>query len=392
MSIPLPGGSVRLIKDTHPYTVLTFQEAIEVSSNIVMAKVGAIIGSERFYRQARNFGFGIPTGVDLPGEVRGRLKKPQEWSGTTLQTMAYGYEVAATPLQIAAAYAAVANKGILMKPYVVSQVRNEEGKILREQKPQMIRRVISEETARALTNAFEGVVERGTAKDVRMNGVRIAGKTGTSRKYIDGKYSEKSYTASFVGFFPVEDPQIVCLVMMDNPRAKGYYGGVTAGPVFRAIADRIINTSTNLSMPPRSPQSERKLAGVSVPDVRNVQKHIAEKILNGHGFTVESFGDGDVVVRQSPEPGRRIEPGDAVKIILAGETPVDSNGMVAVPDLRGMSVRRAVNRLVVDDLEARVEGVGVVMQQVPAPGVKVPTGTLVHLRCEPRPILSTVLY
>jgi beta-lactam-binding protein with PASTA domain len=129
-----------------------------------------------------------------------------------------------------------------------------------------------------------------------------------------------------------------------------------------------------------------------VPDVRNVQKHIAEKILNGHGFTVESFGDGDVVVRQSPEPGRRIEPGDAVKIILAGETPVDSNGMVAVPDLRGMSVRRAVNRLVVDDLEARVEGVGVVMQQVPAPGVKVPTGTLVHLRCEPRPILSTVLY
>jgi cell division protein FtsI (penicillin-binding protein 3) len=401
MKVLLPGGKIRLIKDTKDHDVLTFQEAIEVSSNIVMAKVGPLIGPERFFRQARDFGFGIPTGIDLPGEVRGRLKKPQEWSGTSLQTMAYGYEVAATPLQIAAAYAAVANRGVLMRPYIVAQVKNQNGEVVREQKPQMIRRVISEETAQRLTEAFEGVVERGTAKDVRIAGVRIAGKTGTSRKYIDGKYSTESYTASFVGFFPVEDPQLVCLVMLDNPRAKGYYGGITAGPVFRAIVERIINTSSRFAPVPRKASGETKLAdasepgrqlGVTVPDVRNVRKTIAEKILEGHGLKVEVFGEGDVVVRQSPEAGQRVEPGDAVKIMLMGQPKSDTNGMITVPDLRGMSVRRAVNRLVVDDLEARVEGSGVVVQQWPAPGTQVATGSTVRLLCEPRPILSTVLY
>ncbi len=109
-------GRQRTITDTHPYDWITFQQAIELSSNIVMAKFSPALGPERLYRQARNFGFGIPSGVDLPGEVRGKLKKPGEWSGTTLQTMAYGYEVAVTPIQIACAYAAIANKGVLMRP------------------------------------------------------------------------------------------------------------------------------------------------------------------------------------------------------------------------------------------------------------------------------------
>lgn len=392
MKILLPGGKVRSIKDTHEYDVLTFQEAIEVSSNIVMAKVGPSIGPERFYRQARDLGFGIPTGVDLPGEVRGKLKKPQEWSGTSLQTMAYGYEVGVTPLQLVVSYAAVANKGVLMKPFILMQLKNQDGEVLREQKPQMIRRVIAEETARLLTNAFEGVVERGTAKDVRIAGMRIAGKTGTSRKYIDGKYSDQSYTASFVGFFPVEDPQIVCLVMLDNPRAKGYYGGTTSGPVFRAIAERIINASSRFTPTPRLQETDAKLAGVTVPDVRSVQRNIAEKILEGHGLKVETFGEGDVVARQLPEPGKRVEPGDAVKLTLTGDVVIDTQGMTTVPDVRSMSVRRAINRLIVEELEVRVEGSGVVVQQSPASGQRVPTGTTVYLQCEPRPIVSTVLY
>ncbi|MGH2569191.1 MAG: penicillin-binding transpeptidase domain-containing protein [Bacteroidota bacterium] len=388
----LPGGKFRLIKDTHEHDLLTFQEAIEVSSNIVMAKVGPQIGSERFYRQARDFGFGIPTGVDLPGEVRGRLKKPQEWSGTSLQTMAYGYEVGVTPLQLTAAYAAVANRGILMKPYIAKQVKNENGEVLREQEPQAIRRVVSEETARRLTSAFEGVVERGTAKEVRIAGVRIAGKTGTSRKYIDGKYSSESYTSSFVGFFPVEDPQIVCLIMMDSPRAKGYYGGVTTGPVFRSVAERILNTSSRIQRAPSAQQDDGRLAGVAVPDVRNLQVSIAKKILQGHRLKVESFGGGDVVIRQSPEPGKRIERGDAVKLLLTGEAVADAMGMMTVPDVRGMSVRRAINRLVVDEFEIRLDGSGVVVQQSPPPGYRVPIGSAVSLQCEQRPIMATVLY
>ncbi|HEY5616082.1 MAG TPA: penicillin-binding transpeptidase domain-containing protein [Bacteroidota bacterium] len=390
--VNLPGGKYRFINDTHEHDVLTFQEAIEVSSNIVMAKVSPLIGPERFYRQARDFGFGIPTGVDMPGEVRGRLKKPQEWSGTSLQSMSYGYEVAATPLQIVAAYAAVANKGILMKPYILSQVKDQDGDFVRERKPQVIRHVVSEQTANMLTAAFEGAVERGSAKDVRIEGMRIAGKTGTSRKYIDGKYSIESYTSSFAGYFPADDPQIVCLVMMDNPRSKGYYGGITSGPIFKAIAERIINTTSRFGKTPEKQSSESKLAGITIPDVRNLKVGIASKILEGHGLTVESFGEGDVVVRQSPEPGKRVEHGEAVKLALTGEPGANKNGMMTVPDVRGMSIRRAMNRLVVDEFEVRVEGSGVVTQQSPAPGQKVPIGTAVRVLCEPRAIVSTALY
>jgi cell division protein FtsI/penicillin-binding protein 2 len=390
--VNLPGGKFRLINDTHEYDVLTFQEAMEFSSNIVMAKVSPIIGPERFYRQARDFGFGIPTGIDMPGEVRGRLKKPQEWSGTTLQTMAYGYEVAVTPLQLAAAYAAVANKGVLMKPYILGEVKDPDGEVVASKQPQIIRHVISEQTAQMLTEAFVGVVERGTAKDVRIAGMPIAGKTGTSRKIIDGKYSIGSYTSSFAGYFPADDPQIVCVVMMDNPRSQGYYGGITSGPVFRAIAERIINTTSRFSKTPEKLPEETKLAGVTIPDVRNLKVDIAGKILEGHGLTVETFGEGDVVVRQSPEPGKRVEHGDAVKLVLTGEPDADKNGMMTVPDVRGMSIRRAVNRLVVDEFEVRVEGSGVVVQQLPAAGQKARIGTAVRVVCEPRTIATTVLY
>jgi cell division protein FtsI (penicillin-binding protein 3) len=379
------------ITDTHPYEWLTFQEAIELSSNIVMAKVGPTIGPERLYRQARNFGFGIPTGIDLPGEVRGKLKKPNEWSGTTLQTMAYGYEVSVTPLQIAMAYAAVANKGVLMKPYVVSEVQDRDGEVLFEQRPQVIRKVISEQTAALLTQAFEGVVERGTAKDSRIQGVRIAGKTGTSKKVIDGHYGVGTYTGSFVGFFPVEDPQVVCLVMMDNPQGGSYYGGMVSGPVFRAIADRIINTSGRFTKTPQL-KDQQPNNGITVPDVRTLQLNIASRLLESHGLKCQTVGTGDIVVRQVPEPGKHLEKDDVVQIVLNEPNADASGGPPAVPDVRGMSLRRAINRLVVDDFDIQVRGSGVVVSQTPAPGQKIQAGATIHLICEPRPIVTAVLY
>jgi len=383
---------VRKITDTHVHDWLTFQEAIEVSSNIVMAKVSKLIGPEKFYRQARDFGFGILSSVDLPGEVRGRLKKPNEWSGTSLMTMSYGYEVGVTPLQIAAAYAAVANNGYLMRPYVLSKVFDANGDVVREQRPQKIRQVISEQTAVLLTQAFEGAVERGTAMEVKIDGIRIAGKTGTSRKIVDGKYTLQDYTASFVGYFPVEDPQIVCLVMMDNPRARGYYGGVTSGPIFRSIAERMLHSSAQFSRPFMTQDPKNQKGPTSLPDVRTIKLTLAQKILEGHGLNVKTFGKGDIVVRQSPEPGKQVQPGDGVTLVLNSENAPQNNGMTVVPNLRGMSMRRAINRLVIDEYEIRVQGSGVVVQQLPAPGQQVKTGTAVLLVCEPRAAYSAVLY
>ncbi|HWP82462.1 MAG TPA: penicillin-binding transpeptidase domain-containing protein [Bacteroidota bacterium] len=387
--VRLPRGTVRLIKDTHEHDWLTFKEAMEVSSNIVMAKVSTSIGSERLYRQARDFGFGILTGVDLPGEVRGRLKKPHEWSGTTLQSLSYGYEVAVTPLQIVAAYAAVANNGVLMRPFIVREVRAPDGTLLFQQSPQRIRRVISEKTTALLTEALEGVVERGTAKEVRLETVRIAGKTGTSRKVIDGQYVPGNYTSSFVGYFPVEDPQLVCLVMMDNPRSRGYYGGVTSGPVFKNIAERIVNTSLLVRRTPQMKLAGEVPKGITVPDVRNLHISIAEKMLEGVQLKSRTFGTGDIVVRQAPEPGRHVEPGDVISLALNADE--ERPGEVVVPALKGMSVRRAMNRLMIDHFDIEIVGSGIVMHQSPLAGQRVKPGTTVRIICDPRPMPTLVV-
>ena len=388
----LRGKVVRQIRDTHEHDMLTFQEGIEVSSNIVMAKAVEFIGPERFYRQARDFGFGIPTGVDLPGEVRGRLKKPHEWSGITMQTMSYGYEVAVTPLQIAAAYAAVANKGVLMKPTILRRVINEDGEIIREVRPQKIRNVVSPGTANLLMQAFEGAVERGTAQEVRIHGVRVAGKTGTAKRIIDGRYVSGSYTASFVGIFPVEDPQVVCLVMMDNPRARGYSGGITSGPIFRAVAERVLHTSSRFHRTAETKAVTTGQGTLVVPDVRNIKIVVAERILRGQGLVSESFGRGEYVIRQSPEPGIRMAKGDIVKLALHNEPRADQKGLIVVPDVRGMSTRRAINRLVLDDFEIVLEGSGTVTRQFPSAGQKAAIGSTIRLVCAPRGIETAMLY
>jgi len=385
------GRYVRIINDTHEHDWLTFRQAMEVSSNIVMAKAALEIGDELLYTTARDFGFGMMTGVDMTGEVRGILKRPDTWSKTTLQNLAFGYEVAVTPLQILAAYAAVANGGVMMRPYVVAALHDEAGTSVRERRPDVIRKVISPETAMLLALSLEGVVERGTAKDVAIPGIRIAGKTGTARKVVDGKYAQGQYTASFAGFFPVNDPRVVGLVMMDNPRNRGYYGGLTSGPVFRGIAERVVNASPGLSRTPvttRDPLSVRKIA---VPDVRNMRPDIAQSMLKGLGLTVHSFGSGRLVVRQMPDPGHIVEPGDPVSIV-AGTTDQTINGMIRVPDVRGLTVRRALNRMVVDDFDVVVRGSGVVRAQHPSPGTQTRVGSTVTVTCEPASMSQVVLY
>lgn len=386
--VRLPDGTMRFINDSHEYGELTFQQAIEYSSNIVMAKVSNLLGSERLYRKARDFGFGNETGIEYPGEVKGELKKPMDWSGTTLNTIAYGYEVGVTPIQIASAYAAVANKGMLMKPTLVKKIIAASGAVLEEQNPEPIRQVVSAQTVATLTTFFEGVVQRGTATSARIEGVRIAGKTGTSRKYFGGGYETGNYTASFVGFFPAENPEIVCLVMLDNPRIGGHTGGTTAAPIFKEIAQYIITTgkapapSTNNGLLTRSNAS-----GVIVPDVSNLQPDIARKLLESRGLVAEAFGEG-IVVRQVPAPGMTVERGSSVTLLLNGEvTHVSENG-IAVPNLRGLSVRRAVNRLTMDKLEPKIQGSGTVVRQVPPAGEHVALGSSILLICEPKTLAT----
>lgn len=386
-----PNGKLRqTITDTHRHGIITFQEAMEVSSNIVMAKVSDIVGAERMYTRARSFGFGTETGIGLPGEVRGELKRPSQWSGTTLNTMAYGYEVGATPLQIAAAYGAVANHGGLMKPYIVRRVIKASGEVLDETRPQLVRNVVTRQTAATLTRFFRGVVERGTGKEADVKGAAVAGKTGTSRKYVDGRYLTGSYIASFVGFFPADDPAVVCLVMLDNPSDQSYMGGLVSAPIFKAIAQKVY------AMSPRFMKKTLPMAGVArqsvVPDVATLKVAAAREMLEARGFRASTEGKGSVVLRQSPAAETKSAPGTTVLLSTQSEVTTAPPGFAIVPDVRGLAIRRAVNRLALARLDVAITGSGVVLSQSFSGGEQVKAGTRVGLRCEPRPLSGVTLY
>jgi len=239
-------GSIRIQDHTigeaegHRFGWLSLREAIVKSSNICMIKVAAQVGKRRFYEMARNFGFGLYTGIDLPAEERGVLLDPRIWSPLHFANLAFGQGVLVSPLQITCAYAAVANHGFLMRPQVVEQIVAENGEMLREFTPDTVRSVVSTCTAQIMTEIFQGVVEEGTAKAARIEGVPIAGKTGTAQKVSEGSrgYAAGKTVATFVGFLPATDPALVLTVVIDDP-AGGLTGGAVCAPVFRRIVEKI---------------------------------------------------------------------------------------------------------------------------------------------------------
>ncbi|MEW5951200.1 MAG: penicillin-binding protein 2 [Elusimicrobia bacterium] len=228
------------IRDHEPEKNLKLNEVFEKSSNIGFAKIGLKLGTEKLYLYSKSFGFGSAYGFGFPGESKGILKDLKNYKQIDTAVSSFGHSIAATPIQVINAYTAIANGGILLKPYLIEKIKSEE-----EEKTfsrTEIRKVISAETAKRVKNLLLGVVDRGTGRNASIIGYSVAGKTGTSNK-IDpktGKYVEKKNVTSFCGFFPASDPQYSILVVLDNPK-KFHYGGETAAPAFKEIAKRIIN-------------------------------------------------------------------------------------------------------------------------------------------------------
>ena len=224
--------------DHKPYGLLTLQEIIEYSSNIGSIKLGQRLGKDRLYRWLCSFGFGSRTGVDLPAEARGYLRKPEDWSAISIASIAFGQEISVNSLQILAAVNSVANGGYKVRPSVVDRIISLEGKSVYEQVPERVR-VMRPETAAAMSTALEGVVLNGTGKSAALDGYRLAGKTGTAQKVVDGKFSKTMYVASFVGFAPLPHPLVTVLVLIDEPK-DSIYGGEVAAPVFREIVRELL--------------------------------------------------------------------------------------------------------------------------------------------------------
>ena len=243
------------IRDHEKYGWLTVRQILAQSSNVGAIKIGQKLGKSLYYHYMSAFGFGSLTGVDLPGETPGLMRRPKGWSALSLPVLSLGQEVSVTPIQFATAFAAVANGGNLMRPHVIRSLRTPDGTQARDTGPVVVRRVISESTARTLLEMLTSVVDEGTGKEAAVPGYAVAGKTGTAQKVdpATGRYSHRKIVASFVGAVPAEAPRLVILVMIDEPETLRW-GGSIAAPTFREIARDALKY---LRVPPSPPRDVR---------------------------------------------------------------------------------------------------------------------------------------
>jgi cell division protein FtsI/penicillin-binding protein 2 len=246
----------RILHDHEPFGILTTESIITKSSNIGAAKIGIKLGEDRLYDYAADYGFGERTGIPLPGEVAGILHPVKDWSKVSIAQIPMGHGVAVTRLQMAMAMCALANDGWLMHPMLVKCLADRDGNVVERYAPQRIRQVVTDETDKQMIEALKTVVTAdGTAPGAAMKNYVVAGKTGTAQKVENGTYATDKYNASFIGFFPAENPQICISIVMDEPK-EGYYGGKVCGPVFREVAERCasyLNIPPDENMPQQAP-------------------------------------------------------------------------------------------------------------------------------------------
>lgn len=228
----------RVLHDHEPSGVLSVKGIITKSSNIGAAKIGIKLGQDRLFEYIANYGFGAPTGLPLPGEIVGTVHALKNWSKVSVAQIPMGQGIAVTRLQMLMAMCAIANNGRLMRPMLVDHLEDENGKVAARYEPQFVRQVVSEAAAKQMVEALKTVVTReGTAEKAGMTNYTVAGKTGTAQKVENGQYAHGKYVASFIGFFPADNPELCISVVLDEPK-EGYYGGKVAAPVFKQIAER----------------------------------------------------------------------------------------------------------------------------------------------------------
>lgn len=261
------------IRDTHSFSSLNVTQIIEQSSNIGVAKLVQRIDDEKYYKYLRGFGFGNFTSIQLPGETAGKLKKPTEWSAVSKEYISFGYEISVTPIQMLTAYCALINGGVLYEPQLVNREVTYDGQLVNEFSPKEVRRVISKETSDVMRNLLAGVVKNGTGKKAQSDIISIGGKTGTSQKLVNGSYSKKDYNSSFVGFFPVDNPKVVCLILINAPD-QGKYGGLVAAPIFKNVAERIVQADVDKFQQDINPELFKDLKFAN--DTKNKSKNDEE--------------------------------------------------------------------------------------------------------------------
>jgi cell division protein FtsI (penicillin-binding protein 3) len=350
----------RVIHDHHSFGNLTIAEALAKSSNVAAIKLGLRVGDPTMYDYITRFGFGSRTGIELPGETAGMVHPLRRWLPSSIGSIAIGQEVGVTPLQMAAAFGALANDGVRIAPHLIREIRNAAGATVYRPTPEQ-RRVISKETAGALRGMLEGVTLNGTAKKAQLDGYTAAGKTGTAQK-IDTKtktYSKTKFVASFVGFAPVNNPAVVIVVVIDEPGGS-YHGGEVAAPVFRQIAEQIL---PEMGVIPDTDFKGPELVARALQTPAEISK-------------LRQDETRQEASRAATMPRVKARDNNGGEIVYA----VATSNAILMPDLRGRSVRdvaRACTQLGMQ-VEARGDG-GRVLGQMPQPGAELREGQTVYV-------------
>ena len=359
----------RTITDVHKADRMSLADVIRYSSNIGIARFTERLSKREVFETLRDFGFGAPTGVAYPSEASGRLKDPRTWSCPSQASMAMGYEISVTAVQLAAAYGAIANDGLLLVPSLVKSIRDADGELVYEHKPQVVRRVLKPKTARQLRDVLASVVDSGTATDASLATFDLGGKSGTARRVAGGRYVEGSYTSTFVGLFPARDPQYVVLVKLDNPQGA-YYGGKTAAPVAKAVLQAAISArDASLDRGDLAAQRARYVP----PAADGPRRH--DVVASGRAGADQPVPQPRYALVDSTP----LAPPARVRFDLGTDSTTQAERLqVMIPDVRGMPARVAARELHRAGLRVSfVNNVG--FELSPPPGTLVAGGTLVRV-------------
>lgn len=375
----------RVIRDAHPYGELDFRDVVVFSSNIGMIKLSQKLRPGELYRRINDLGFLGRTGIELTGESVGSMPPPGKWSGLTKPNVVIGQGISVTMLQLAMCYAAIANDGVLMQPTLVRAIRDEDGRLHR-QNPLARRRVMTKAVADTLTGFLKDVVRRGTGRRAAVEGLDIAGKTGTSQLVNEATraYYEDRFAATFVGFFPADEPRYLVAITVIDPQGEGgeHQGGNVAAPLFANIARRILGLHPELRG-----ESARRFPDlrdtVRVPNLTFGEIQEASAAAAQAGLSLKVHGTGEVVYDQNPPAGSSAFRGGQVHVTV-GPRRQAKGATLITPVLTGLSLRDAIRKATEHGLSVRVSGSGRVIEQTPSSGARVTVGDLCLLKASDR--------
>ena len=373
-SVTVDGGRIRCWGN--PHGAETFAQALQNSCNPVFVEMGLRLGTERLYAFLDAFGIGRRTGVDIPGEATGIVIGKSRVKRVDIARIGFGQSVAVTPIQILTAACAVINGGRLLRPYVVKEITDAGGHVIRKGETLVRGRPISEKTSATMRTLLEDVVTLGGGRNAYLPGYHVGGKTGTAQVYVDGVVSSSTHIGSFVGFAPAGDPRVALILIVDEADVPVDYGSVTAAPFAKELLERTLNY---LGVAPDA--KETPAGDIEVPDVTGMDLEAARRALKDAGLDCVLDGAGARVKAQLPAAGADMARGSIVMLYVEGT--VRQGDRVKVPDVQGMSVLEASKLLRGYGLQMRIEGSGLAVGQSPGPDETVNPSTLVTVRFEP---------